>query len=211
MQPNGNVSLQSSMRIAFSFLEDKVPDFRRLLQRGFRLNARMGESIREVLCDQFGVSPEYLDKRINTVFLNGKPVDDVDTAMIEEGAILALSAAMPGFVGAALRKGGFYSVMRREITHAAESHADSSLHAFFRLKLFNLVAEEIGPLFLQSGIWLEPAEFDDLIGDAAADFWSGCVKVESDDREVDLGRFLSERPWAKGYDLVHLRVLTAGR
>jgi hypothetical protein len=56
-----------------------------------------------VLCDQFQVETDYLENRIKTIFLDGKPVDDEDKAVLKNGSTLALSAAMPGLVDSTFR------------------------------------------------------------------------------------------------------------
>lgn len=53
-----------------------------------------------------GLPHFYVEERIQTLLLNGLAVDDPDTAVLESGARLALSAAMPGVLGATLRRGG---------------------------------------------------------------------------------------------------------
>ena len=68
-----------------------------------------------------GLSPEYVDKRIQTLFLNGKAIDNPDTALLKEDSTLALSAAMPGLLGATLRKGSYYARMRNEISYQEQS------------------------------------------------------------------------------------------
>ncbi len=70
------------------------------LQRGVLVKARLGESIRSLLCKQFGLDPDYVKNRIQTAFLDGKPVDDFDSAIVREGSVLTLSGAMPGLAGA---------------------------------------------------------------------------------------------------------------
>jgi len=57
-----------------------VPVFFQLLQSGFRINVSVGCTVKSLLCEQLGVTPEYLEKRIQTIFLDGKPVDDVEIA-----------------------------------------------------------------------------------------------------------------------------------
>ena len=123
MQSSEQHSMPPSREITISLAWNpaRLSDFGHILQQGFKLRARLGTSIRQVLCDQFGVDHDYLDKRINTIFLDGKAVDDVDSSTIREGSVLALSAAMPGFVGAAFRKGGYYSAMRGAISHVEEA------------------------------------------------------------------------------------------
>jgi len=91
-----------TVRLSLTLEPDKIHGFFPLLRQGFMVRARVGCSIKTMLCEQFGVSPEYMEDRIKTIFLDGKTVDDVDSAIIKDGSTLALSAAMPGLVGATL-------------------------------------------------------------------------------------------------------------
>ena len=85
-------------------------------------------------------------------------VDDLESAELRPGSTLTLSAAMPGLVGATLRKGGFYSAMRSEISWKAGGDA-SERHdgppSTIRLKLFNTVLREIGPTVLRRGVLVD--------------------------------------------------------
>jgi hypothetical protein len=120
---------------------------------GFTVRVAAGCSVREFLCDRLGIRRGYLDDRIQTIFLNGKAVDDTETARVQGGDTLTLSAAMPGLVGATFRKGGYYAPMRREISHShANGNAGSS--AFPVIKLLNLVQKELSPSFFERGILL---------------------------------------------------------
>jgi hypothetical protein len=123
------------------------------LQEGVRVRAGSGESVHAFLTARLGVPAEYVAGRISTVFLDGQVVDDLHAAMLSDGSLLALSAAMPGLVGATLRRGGHYSAMRAEITRPARpptlAHAGET--ALVRVRLFNLLIEEIGPLLLEHG------------------------------------------------------------
>ncbi|HXE98541.1 MAG TPA: hypothetical protein VN642_19215, partial [Dongiaceae bacterium] len=76
---------------------------------------------------------------------------------------VTLSAAMPGLVGATMRRGGFYAALRRGISHAAESKTAAGECGTVRLKLFNLLLTELGPLVLARGIILEQGELKDLL------------------------------------------------
>ena len=49
--------------------------------------------------------------------LTAKPLMMQKTTVIKKGATLALSAAMPGLVGATFRKSGYYSTLRKAISH----------------------------------------------------------------------------------------------
>src|SRR6266545_6489005 len=85
------------------------------LQRGVTVQAAGKASVASFLVDGLGIDPEYVRQRVTTVFLDGAVVDDLELAHLREGSLLALSAAMPGLVGATLRKGGYYGAMRAAI------------------------------------------------------------------------------------------------
>jgi len=194
-------------KVCLTWASGRPKDFVELLQRGFKVKARARSSIREVLCGQFGVLDEYLDHRINTIFLDGKPVDDVDSAKIGTGSVLALSAAMPGFVGAAFRKGGYYAPMRQAITHVEGAEQESGGEGFFVVKLYNMVADELGPLFLGSGVWLDRGVLADFLGSRSTGFWSRCLECRANGRQIDAGNVQSLDWLGKG-ELVHLTVET---
>ena len=138
---------------------DMVPDLLRiffpLLQEGVEVEVEVGCSVKELLTEQFGIRAEYIAGRITTLFLNSKAVDDAAKAIIHDGAVLALSGAMPGLVGATMRSGGFYAAMRGAMTYRDEPEADSpDRHGRIKLKLFNLLLEELGPRLLVYGVLL---------------------------------------------------------
>lgn len=142
-----------------------------LLQQGVTLPASTGCSVWSFLVDQIGIAPEYVQERISTIFLDGDVVDSLERAVVRDGSVLALSAAMPGVAGATLRKGGFYSAMRSTITHNADASAAASGAAgagTVRVKLFNLLIPELGPVFLARGVVLEPGEATGLLPRADA-------------------------------------------
>jgi hypothetical protein len=195
-----------SSSISLSLGPGKLHNFFTILQQGFLLKARLGKGVRNILCDQLGINQRYFDTRINTIFLDGKPVDDVDSAIVGEGSSVALSASMPGFVGAALRKGGFYAAMRSEITHVKEQQYDTSVDGLFTLKLYNLLLPEIGPLFLSSGIILDVKIVRDFLKTTSSAFWAGCQTIQVNNHEVDSSYFF--RPeWQDMRGLVLLRVI----
>src|SRR3989304_1732354 len=125
------------MHLCFMIDDTRTSEFFQLLQRGFMLKAQVGCSIKRFLCEQVGLSPEYIAEKIQTVFLDGRPVDDLDSAIIKDGARLALSAAMPGLVGATMRRGGIYSSFRNTITHRETGARYAIGEGFVHLKLFN--------------------------------------------------------------------------
>ena len=152
-----------------------------LLNAGFMIKIPGPEPVKTFLCDRIGLDPSYFDERIQTLFLNSKPVDDPARAVVGDGSILALSAAMPGLVGAIFRKGGRYRWMRDSISHPDDHDAASGKTGWVTVKLFNLILKELGPFFLEGGLWLKgetiQAFFTDQIGNLAGHvlsaFWNG--------------------------------------
>ena len=180
-RPPPRLRLKSSRKL----LQKLVP----LLVAGVWVEGRMGCSIRELLCRQVGVDSDYLDNVIQTVFLDGKPVDDVDSTFVEPGSTLALSAAMPGLVGATLRKGGLLAGFRHGISHENSRNGVSERQNSGRItvKLFNLVTKELGPLLLGRGVILQCSEVRELV------MSSGIVSAHVEEIAVDGSRISREK------------------
>lgn len=134
-----------------------------VFRQGVQVEILAGSSIRQIIVDQLGIAEAYLENRIQTLFLNGKPVDDVDTRKVSAGSILALSAAMPGLAGATLRKGGKYASFRQQISLGNDSPTPDLQKGSMVLKLFNQVAEEQGPAVLTKGIWIGVGDLQAVI------------------------------------------------
>jgi hypothetical protein len=151
-------------RLRITVPADRVPCFFPLLQKGFALGVPVGMPIRELLHDSFGLTDEYIEERIQTVFLDGKPVDDIDTALIRDGATLALAPAMPGLMGAMLRRGGYYSPMRSGITHRANAAPQGIGEGRIVMKLFGMALRELGPKLLERGIEVNAGDLAQIVG-----------------------------------------------
>jgi hypothetical protein len=183
-----------------------VPFFFPVLQKGFMQKIQVGCSLKELLSAGFGLSAEYIENRIQTIFLNGKPVDDMDTAIVRDGSSLALSSAMPGVLGATLRRGGYYSRMRSQITHVEEAESPQRAEGQIIVKLFNLTVRELGPMFFERGIWIDAEDLKDFFKSQSRDFWRGCVETAIDGRNVDMAKILS---WDFTAKRVYLQLRTA--
>jgi hypothetical protein len=198
------VSFSPARKVCLCLDDDLILRFFLLLQQGFMVKVQVGSNIKSLLCQQFGLSPEYLEKRIQTIFLDGKPVDSVDSAIVKEGSTLALSAAMPGLVGATLRRGGYYALMRSQISYREESAPAPHHEGMIFLKLFNLLLKELGPSFLKRGILIKGKHLSDFLKRQPDDFWAGCKEAKLDDEKIDL-ETLKEINWADEYVLLQPR------
>jgi hypothetical protein len=191
----------------FLVAEPKLFDkFLQLLQKGVKVKARVGSTVLSFLCDDLGLSPEYVDKRIQTLFLNGKAIDKPDASLLKEDSTLALSAAMPGLLGATLRKGSYYAKMRSEISYQEQSTGATVHEGFVLLKLFNLLPSEVGPAVLARGIWLKGEELNQFLKGLPDDILGMCSEAKVDGQAVNLKDFGEK---SSKYELVLLRIQRA--
>jgi hypothetical protein len=184
---NGNKSYMSCNgypHVAFIADPSLIAGFLLLLQCGFMVGTHVGCSIQDFLSDEMGLTPDTIE-RIQSVFLDGRPVDDLGSAMIRDGSTLALSAAMPGLVGATMRRGGRYSSFRGSITYRETGVACAAGEGLVRLKLFNLLLDELGPGFLAKGILVKSVDLAGFLKTQSTDFWQGCRDVLLDDQSVE--------------------------
>ena len=154
---------ESLLRLSLTIDPAEIGEFYPFLMKGFQVRVGVGCSVRELLRDEFGIDDEYVVGRITTVFQNGRAVDDLDGAIVRDGTRLTLSAAMPGLVGATMRRGGFYAAMRGSITHRESAENGPAGSGIIIVKLFNLLLAELGPTFLQRGIGVAAADLADFL------------------------------------------------
>lgn len=177
---------QPSTTLTMVLKQEKMSVLFPMLQEGFQVAAQVGCNIQRLLCDQFGLMPDYLANRISTIFLNGKPLDDAASAVVKDGSTLALSAAMPGLVGATFRKDGCLAAFRESITYQQEDDASATCHdGFVTIKLFNLLISEMGPLFLKRGIWVSGSDLRDVLGSHRSDIDTIFKKIEKNGAGID--------------------------
>ena len=135
-----------------------MPLMGQLFGKGVGINAETGCTVKQLLCDQVGIAADYLSDRVQTIFLNGRPVDDEAKAVVHNGDVLALSAAMPGLVGTIRRKGGHLAAMRASLTHCESAPNKGHDQGRVTLKLFNMIVRELGPHLLACGVIVPAAE-----------------------------------------------------
>lgn len=199
--------LQASIKAEciFSTTDQGLAAFGPILQSGFKMNVQTGVSIKDLLCQQFAVDPAYVEDRIRTAFLDGKPVDDFSTTSIENNASLALSAAMPGLVGATFRKGGYLAALRGTITHRSMGKPVEGRPGVVTFKLFNLLAKEIGLPFLKHGVIIDGQTALAFLSNPPDAFQRGCLEILMDGNTIRTDRLLEMIPSAT-QEFVELRL-----
>ncbi len=204
-----NYSTNGKSHPAIRLVIDKtyMAGFFPLLQQGVTIKARVGCSVKAFLLGEIGADAETLEK-IQSVFLDGRAVDDLESAIIGDGSTLALSAAMPGLVGATMRRGGRYSSFRSAITYHETGHRCSSGEGLVTLKLFNLLMAELGPGVLEKGFLVSSSDL--------AEFLSGRRYLLERCKQVFLNGNSASDPakeigtWTSQYDRVFISVEAAG-
>jgi len=155
-------------RVAMVLRNDRMSAFFPLLQEGVWVVCRVGATLEDLLVDQWGMDADYVAGRITTMFVNSRAVDDIAASVVHGGSVVALSGAMPGLVGATMRRGGFYSAMRGAMTFREDDLGRGSGIDRIKIKLFNLLLKELGPGFLARGMIMTGAELSAFL--AAGEF-----------------------------------------
>jgi hypothetical protein len=174
----------SSAQLAFVVDEPLIDRFVLLLQQGVRVRRRMGCSVAAFLREELGADPATIEK-IQSIMLNGKPVDDIGSALVQEGDVLALSAAMPGLVGATLRRGGAYSSFRSTITYHETGKACMPGAGLVNIKLFNLLMAELGPGLLRQGVFIKTENLVDFLAERQQELRKRC-SVTLEGKPIDV-------------------------
>ena len=180
-RPDGHA--ETILRLELTIDNNLIPRFLLLFQQGVMLRARVGCSLQVFLREEVGADPDTLEK-IQSIFLDGSPVDDLSEARVRDGSVLALSAAMPGLVGATLRRGGAYSSFRSTITYHENDARCVSGEGLVQIKLFNLLMEELGPGLLKKGVLVKSSSLMSLLTEQAPHCWKGCGRALLDGKTI---------------------------
>ena len=165
---------------------DKIDFFFSLMRQGFMVETPVGCSVKTMLNNTLGMDDNYVEDRIKTIFLDAKPVDDINAACINDGSVLALSGAMPGLAGATLRRGGQLASFRGSISCKSDGKNALSQEGHVVVKLFNLLVSDLGPIFLKQGILLEKKQLEDFFDSRPADFWPSLKSAYLNNQKISL-------------------------
>jgi hypothetical protein len=161
--------------------------FSPLLQGGVDLEVPAGTTVEGLLTEVVGLSREYVSDRVSTVFLDRDAVDDLTSAVLAQGSVLALSAAMPGLVGGTMRRGSPLAAMRSSVSHRPGGGEGGDEPVTVRVKVFNLLLEELGVPLLAGGVVVSSARLRSFLARVAPSFWSGCREAVMDSHPLSPG------------------------
>jgi hypothetical protein len=184
---------------------DAAHEWISLLRNGFTLRIDGPLSVRTFLAGPLDLREDYVRERVATVFLNGRPVDDMDEALVCAGDSLALAGSMPGIAGITMRRDSPVAAMRSQITSRGRQDCPEEAGRV-TVRLFNNVAEEAGPDLLARGVEIEPEKLGDFLGSRDSAFWNGLERGEMSGKEIGSQGLAGFRPFEHPRP-VRLRVL----
>ncbi len=194
-------------RLALIVEEQLLALFFLLLQQGVRIRRRVDCSVEVFLRQEIDADPGMIE-RIQSIMLDGKPVDDLGSSLVRDGSTLALSAAMPGLVGATLRRGGAYSSFRSGITYRETEQACKPGEGWVRVKVFNLLMTEIGVRLLRSGVYVSTPDLLGFFEERALELHQRC-RSTFNDKPSDVRDLAKSLAWA-GMDEVFMTITEEG-
>lgn len=148
------VRMRPQGRLAWNFL----------LQKGFYLTGRAGMTVREFMAAAVGYDDGTIEGEVRTIFLNSRPVDDIDGPHVRDGDRLALGSAMPGLIGICMGRDNPYKGFRSDISAKADaSEADPREIIRVFVKIFSTLAVDTGEAVLARGIRLDAAELAEFL------------------------------------------------
>lgn len=137
-----------------------ITGFASLLQHGILYPVDRPVEIQPFLLSLPGFSADYIEKAVQTIFINGVAADSLDRCL-SCGGTLALSAAMPGLAGAIFRRQGLHGCLRSQPPAKDDSTLPCS--GYITLKLFNSVATDRVFDLMSQGILVEEKAFHDFV------------------------------------------------
>ena len=124
----------------------------RLFLHGVTVACRVGLPLHQVLLEDFQLPLDVVEHKLDAFFLDGRPVDDLDAAIPNDGSRLALAAGLPGVAGIAMRRGSAVKGLRPGITHQ-ENTAGPPRAGSLTLALFSLALPLLAAHFLARGVF----------------------------------------------------------
>jgi hypothetical protein len=154
-----------------------------LLQNGIDVRTPFPCTIGDLMDRLPGFTPDYINNRVQTIFLNGSAMDNLATPISGKNPVLAISAAMPGLAGAIFRRNSIHAALRSKAASSSGENGSKEMLTV-KLKLFNMIATERGEALLAQGVG--------IAGDILAAFLtdhptllSSIVNVRISEKEVN--------------------------
>ena len=173
---------------------DIIKNFKILLQHGVFLDLDKSLPLKVFLLERCGISGPVLTDKIKTIFLNSRPVDDIEMADISSGDSLGLSGAMPGLVGAVFRQKSIFSSFRETITYSKDTGGKSNIlePGMVLLKVFNTAMDAVAQTLFARGVYVPAETFTGIFKTTVGFLQSGSVSMKLEGKKVKNRNILNE-------------------
>jgi hypothetical protein len=166
---------------------EAAQEWKSALRRGFLVAIDGPEAVSSFLRDDLDLGTDYVRSRVATVFLDGKPVDDLEAARVCDGSVVALAGFMPGIAGITMRRNSPVAAMRCQISAGESNDVLPQEPGHVTVRLFNTVAEEIGPAILAKGFLLRGKYLAEFLASRSELFLRGLNSAELAGKGLDAG------------------------
>jgi hypothetical protein len=119
------------------------------LIEGVVVSGTVGYSVKSFLGAELEIDDEFIERELPVIFLDGQPVDNIDTAVVRDGSQIALSGALPGLAGISMRRDSPAAAFRSEISHDGKKAPDERKMGKVTIKLFNTMVAKLGAQLLK--------------------------------------------------------------
>ncbi len=183
-----------SPQAIYPLLQLKLPQasftgFASLLQHGVLFPLHEQLTLRTFLLSLPGFTPEYIEKNVQTIFVDGVATDNLDRDLTD-GSTVALSAAMPGLAGAIFRRQGIHKTLRSQPDpNEPAPHANG----FLTLKLFNSIATDRVEGCLRQGVLISGQALADF-GRSHEELFATAACLQLDGQPVDAADLMARVP-----------------
>lgn len=132
------------------------PAWKLIMQSGVAIKCMVGISIDLMLRREFELSEEQIAP-VDSIILDGMPVDEPEKTVVPGFARLALASGLPGITGLSMKKGSAVRGLRSGITHTGTS-TETPTPGEVTLSLYSLTLPKLAEHFLARGFFVEPEQ-----------------------------------------------------
>jgi len=180
---------QSTIEVFVTIKQNNFSFYTTLLQSGIDIKSSRGETMVQFLNNLPGFTLDFISTKIETIFLNGTPVDDLDAGFSGENPVLAISASMPGLAGAIFRRNSIHTALRSDTQRVVPDQSKTE-DITVTLKLFNTIALARGEDLLRNGGTLNSKKVLTTLT-RRPQLLENMLKIQLDEKEIEKTQLLT--------------------
>ena len=156
------MQIENTEKVTVHVSEGSIAKFVSMLQLGILRPSTTDEMLGPFLLKLPDFNTDYTINEVQTIFLDGTAIDDLETPLTGDSPVVAISAAMPGLSGAIFRRNSIHAALRstQVDTSAGEQKAQPNC---VTLKLFNAIAQDKGSQILREGVTIKTSNVLDFL------------------------------------------------